>query len=871
MPAIAHQNKILGNTSGGGSTILVTTSESTLYGQTVTLSDGTTTLTGTFSNAGECEFTGVMMVGTLTAASGTASTSINVPYFGVYSIILSLFSATITATYPEDKGATCTCTGNGESYTASGSPYTFTVHGAGEYRVTATLDGKSITDVIQITTDGQSETATINFGTIVVTYDNAFRGLPITCTKDSSVYTKTAPSSGNTMYFYPNITGNWVISGTVSGTSYSKTANVTSLSTSVSVSLETVPDGKTTTPTDDIEKWLQCGQITGKSYTTLAEVLDDAETYERLLSDSNACDYMKRSTTWALNSGEVPVMTSDTTPSGVCSASSVYGGREAYMAFDGDDTTSWTGNTTTATLKYEFPQAVTITRVKLYVASNNQTVVVEGSNDDSTYTPLVSSFTLVAGSDVYKEVENPASYKYYRLTVTALAGQFAWLHTVQLYSADITTSQDAMMRLGKYDYACDALLADSTWCTAICGSTYFEYVLCDKVPTMTSDTTPDGECIASGYNNVQYKYLAFDNDTSTGWYAETTNASAHPWIGYVFDEPVAISKVKWSHKPANYGSSYHFDYGFFIQYSDDNGTTWNTVHSENASIIANGTLQTVEMEFVATSAHRYWRLYRDSFSTNWSESTIRFGAYVLQFYGRHTAQTDIIVTAHGGDTVYYMENGSPVTLTTADRDTGIGTVDWSDLPKGAITLYSSTAKNPSDLTADYSKTVYVTEYTTQIYLMPDNALYWYGWESSDLEDMSSANGWSFSTNGIVAPTHNTYSIRLTSSNNAFGGVGSKTAISCTTAKSIVKGVTLSAVYTDLCWTDTKSLNRNNVASATTDSLQLLTLAVNGTKYISQWEYGGRAADLYALWYEQEVINELRKRDKRPKETGQAVE
>ena len=117
---------------------------------------------------------------------------------------------------------------------------------------------------------------------------------------------------------------------------------------------------------------------------------------------------------------------------------------------------------------------------------------------------------------------------------------------------------------------------------------------------------------------------------------------------------------------------------------------------------------------------------------------------VIQFYGRHTAQTDIIVTAHGGDTVYYMENGSPVTLTTADSDTGIGTVDWSDLPKGAITLYSSTAKNPSDLTADYSKTVYVTEYTTQIYLMPDNALYWYGYESSDLEDCTSANGWSYS-------------------------------------------------------------------------------------------------------------------------------
>ena len=560
MPAIAHQNKILGNTSGGGSTILVTTSESTLYGQTVTLSDGTTTLTGTFSNAGECEFTGVMMVGTLTATSGTASTSINVPYFGVYSIILSLFSATITATYPEDKGATCTCTGNGESYTASGSPYTFTVHGAGEYRVTATLDGKSITDVIQITTDGQSETATINFGTIVVTYDNAFRGLSITCTKDSSVYTKTAPSSGNTMYFYPNITGNWVISGTVSGTSYSKTANVTSLSTSVSVSLETVPDGKTTTPTDDIEKWLQCGQITGKSYTTLSQVLDDAETYERLLADSNACDYMARSTTWA---------------------------------------------------------------------------------------------------------------------------------------STICADSDAMMRLGKYDYACYVLRANNTWNTAINNSSYSSYI------------------------------------------------------------------------PAN-----------------------------------------------------------------------------------PTGQTDIIVTAHGGDTVYYMENGSPVPLTTADRDTGIGTVDWSDLPKGAITLYSSTAKNPSDLTADYSKTVYITEYTTQIYLMPDNALYWYGSKTNAFQECNSTNGWSvYGT--AVSPTYNTLNMAVSPASGTSCFIGYPDALDDVTFYCIGKctssQVRIISYATKTVYTAQGPADSTIITSATKAKYSL---SVSSPSYISVGELNNIGAGSFdAVWYE----------------------
>lgn len=705
MPAIAHQNKILGNTSGGGSTILVTTSESTLYGQTVTLSDGTTTLTGTFSNAGECEFTGVMMVGTLTATSGTASTSINVPYFGVYSIILSLFSATITATYPEDKGATCTCTGNGESYTASGSPYTFTVHGAGEYRVIATLDGKSITYVIQITTDGQSETATINFGTIVVTYDNAFRGLPITCTKDSSVYTKTAPSSGNTMYFYPNIAGNWVISGTVSGTSYSKTANVTSLSTSVSVSLETVPDGKTTTPTDDIEKWLQCGQITGKSYTTLSQVLADAETYERLLSDSNACDYMKRSTTWA---------------------------------------------------------------------------------------------------------------------------------------STICADADAMMRLGKYDYACDALLANSTWASAIANSTYFEYVLDVSVPVMTSNTTPSGECISYGANPSYPNYYAFDGNDSTYWVGNTPITTG-AWIGYVFPTSVNVRVIK-------HLSSVGVEVTAQVEYSDD-GTTY---ESTNVQYNISGSTGEKIVNIPNCGSHRYWRTNVVS-----APSANGFATKSLQFYGRHTAQTDIIVTAHGGDTVYYMENGSPVTLTTADSDTGIGTVDWSDLPKGAITLYSSTAKNLSDLTADYSKTVYVTEYTTQIYLMPyEHVLYWFGHEDANLEDLSTTNGWSTSANHtFYAPTHNYTNIAINGGNGRTSGIGNKNAISGTTVHVI--GITTRDGYTG----DTNYLYIENNTSkqvsggsnvilkqSAFNTLQYLSVAFT-KPYLAVETFDDRDATIYAILYE----------------------
>ena len=855
MPAIAHQNKILGNTSGGGSTILVTTSESTLYGQTVTLSDGTTTLTGTFSNAGECEFTGVMMVGTLTATSGTASTSINVPYFGVYSIILSLFSATITVTFG---GGTCTCVGNGESYTASSSPYTFTVHGAATYTITNTIDGVSKTDTVTITTDGQSESVTISFGTINVTYDNAFRGTSITCVQSGTTITKTAPSGGNSMVFYPPTTGNWVISGTVSGTSYSKTANVTSLSTSVSVSLETVPDGKTTTPTDDIEKWLQCGQITGKSYTTLSQVLADAETYERLLSDSNACDYMARSTTWALAEGQVPTMTDNTHPSGEASATSyVASGYEAYKAFDGDNSTGWNpadGAYGSVYIGYTFDTPKVIRGFYLKQQGELKTCRLVGSNDGfATMTPIADDIS-VSTEGFYYATNNTA---YSSVGIVLLSGNAPRMlsntfYTLQFYTdADITTSQDAMMRLGKYDYACDALLADSTWASAIANSTYFESVLNVKVPTMTSNTTPSGECFASSVYSSGYEaYKAFNGDVNNGWNAQN-NPSYPEYIGYTFTSKVKVSSVS-----LNTGGVRKV-YTFKIQGTD-------TPNDENSWVDVS--------EVITTPDSNYNKVYpfvnlSDSYASHrmlivtgiTSAGALNIGE--LQFYGRHTAQTDIIVTAHGGDTVYYMENGSPVTLTTADSDTGIGTVDWSDLPKGAITLYSSTAKNPSDLTADYSKTVYITEYTTQIYLMPDNiGIYWYGHSDNSFGDIKT-NGYTFVNHTMMNITSDTtqYIGIGAYSTYQLGGYGLTNAKTFTKIKAVFKSTTptfdQSGGYgASLYVATSKNYSSSTVRSADshtyTSDMQSLEIEVT-----EQSAYGlihclnARAIQLYAIWLE----------------------
>lgn len=232
--------------AGGGSTIIVGTNEASLYGESCTITDGVTTLTETINNSGVATFKGVTLTGslTITATNGvdTATRMLTVPYFGNYTATLSFFSATITVTYPS--GAVCTITDGTTTLTATGSPMAFNIPNAGTWTATATLDGVSKQGTpITITTDGQTASDTIIFGTINLTISDEFRGQTITATDGISTITKTAPMTGNTMTLYPNATGNWTISGVYSGVTYVSSPNpvvVSSLSTPVSATLQTI-------------------------------------------------------------------------------------------------------------------------------------------------------------------------------------------------------------------------------------------------------------------------------------------------------------------------------------------------------------------------------------------------------------------------------------------------------------------------------------------------------------------------------------------------------------------------------------------------------------------------------------------------------
>ena len=80
---------------GGGSEITITTTEATLHGRTVTLTDNIDTYTGTFDNTGKCVIQGVTIIGTATVSASdgieTASNTVTMPYYGKYTVAIKFF------------------------------------------------------------------------------------------------------------------------------------------------------------------------------------------------------------------------------------------------------------------------------------------------------------------------------------------------------------------------------------------------------------------------------------------------------------------------------------------------------------------------------------------------------------------------------------------------------------------------------------------------------------------------------------------------------------------------------------------------------------------------------------------------------------
>lgn len=395
------------NGSGGGLDPHIIVISNT--GSTVTLTKGSNVITAVETSAGYFETDvpeyGAWQIDSVLAGD-TVTKTLVVDTAKVYTIDASHFSATITVTYPS--GATCTCVGGSESYTATNNPETFTVHSANTFTITATDGTNTDTETVVISTSGQTETVTLSF----------------------------------------------------------------------------VPEGSTVTPTDDIQIWLNCADIFDKSYTTIGEVLADSSTLSALIADSNAVDYMARSTSWAssvtanstamtyignnnycansllanstwLNAirnstyfesvlkVKVPTMTSNTAPSGKAVATSATSGYEAYKAFDNNDNTFWKlsgDGALTGHIGYMFPNAVNVKKAIFKFGFQQTTLTfvfqLRFSDDGSSWTNIGNSQSFYTSGNIEVDFEvNPnAGHKYWDVLITT-TGSYAPMSTktVQFY------------------------------------------------------------------------------------------------------------------------------------------------------------------------------------------------------------------------------------------------------------------------------------------------------------------------------------------------------------------------------------------------------------------------------------------------------
>ena len=685
--------------------------------------------------------------------------------------------------------------------------------------------------------------------TITVTYSEDFYGVTITATNGTTTLTKTATSSG-TLVFDVSEGGTWVVSGTVEGATYSEQVDV--LFEYTVPPLVALPDGSTALPVNDIQMWLKCAAIRDKTtYTTLSDVLGDTETLIALCADSNACDYMARSTNWASGvaadstamlivgkynycanallsdstwasaignsayassviSALVPTMTSNTTPEGTCFGSTNDGATyDYYRAFD-DSAKGWSPSSSdsfgTANCGYESPVPIIVTKwaIKEITSAFNRVYRLEGSNDGTTYTPIKTSDAITtADSWVYFTFNNSTAYKYHRVVVVS-GSQY------------VNTGQGRKFQFyGRTDNA--------------------NYI--PLVPKMTSNTTPSGECSASVIYGAGYEaYRAFDGDSATRCAPyNTSNVSVDHYVAYEFENPCIVDKAVVTIGGTNTPSRTYKFQGY-------NGTSWVDVSESFTN--ASGTFEhIIDTQGIAYQGYRIF--YPNCIL--WVQGSYSVDITELQFYRKSDLP---IIHSAVEDNIFYMDDGSPVALCGIPVGDTID-VDMESFKGQTLTLVSTVAKDPDNLSNDFSMNVRITPNITEIYLMPYGELYWYGHIANIVEECSTANGWS-NSGGFTNPTYSKNKVRvvLGSSPYPIGGLGTKVPITFDKMHFIGQGISANSdVYGNCRDNSSKATaSAHNLISFTNNTLQKdsVTYTAND-RYV--YIYGEWSYDMNAWWLE----------------------
>ena len=218
----------------------------------------------------------------------------------------------------------------------------------------------------------------------------------------------------------------------------------------------------------------------------------------------------------------------------------------------------------------------------------------------------------------------------------------------------------------------------------------------------------------------------------------------------------------------------------------------------------------------------------------------------------------ITVYSAANDTVSFSDRTGSKTVTT--NSSGSGTVSITFQSGDSITFTSSVAKNPSNLSADYSKTVTIGANTTEVYVMPDNTAYWYGCITDKGEDVLATNGWTFTNFTLEAAVRQTNCLYMNPTigyeQNKFIGFAFKNQVSGATANVIYEAVTspVGGFTGRFLSTTTKTisdgtLNVGNNLNSTSIAKDTMSISTYSNQNISVGSLNNRQLKVYALWIE----------------------
>lgn len=161
------------------------------------------------------------------------------------------------------------------------------------------------------------------------------------------------------------------------------------------------------------------------------------------------------------------------------------------------------------------------------------------------------------------------------------------------------------------------------------------------------------------------------------------------------------------------------------------------------------------------STSPYTVTFEDIAKGNWTVSGIIAGityseSVLVQDYTvelQSTISKTITVYSANNDTVSYIGlDNQTHTITTNSSGQATATIEIFASGSTTLTFTSNVAKSTSNVSNNYTKSIEITSSTSAIYVMPDRAIYWYGYkpyEHSVKHESTSKSTITFNTNNVT--------------------------------------------------------------------------------------------------------------------------